>query len=152
MPDTSLVFRPPAAADAERLSHLLAELGYPTPAEEVPIRLAELAAFPKALVLVAERQLEVVGLITMIIYPSIHAKRPSCLITSLVVSSDYRGKGIGSALLARAEQWALDNGAVRVSVGSGLHRPDTHQFYENRLYARSGIRFTKLLSEGSGTR
>ena len=150
--DGNVAFRAARADDAQFLSRLLGELGYPTPAAEVPDRLVQLAAFPKTLVLVAEIDGEVGGLITMIIYPSIHAKQPVAFITSLVVAPEYRGKGIGSDLVGRGERWAVDNGAIRVSVGSGLHRKDAHQFYENLFYELSGMRFTRWLNKDSGTR
>ena len=141
-----LAFRPAEPGDAEFLSVLLGELGYPTPAEEVPDRLAAIAEVSKSLALVATIEDEVVGLITIIIFPAIHQKLPGSLITSLVVSSKYRGKGIGSELVSRAEKWAAENGAARVTVGSGLRRKETHQFYLNRQYDHSGMRFTKSLS------
>ena len=149
---SDITFRTATSDDAEQLSTLLGELGYPTPASEIPARLATLVALEKSLVLVAAREGQAVGLITVIIYPSIHARAPVSLITSLVVSSEMRGHGIGSSLVARAEEWAAENGAGRLTVGSGLQRVETHLFYEQRGYKRSGIRFAKLLNENSAKR
>lgn len=143
----SLTFRPAEAGDALSLSRLLAELGYPTEAEEIPERLAALAEFPRALALTAVMGSEVIGLITSHIFPSIHARRPIAWITSLVVAHEHRGKGIGGELVLRAEQWAAAHGAGRVSVTSALHREATHLFYERRDYDRNGLRFTKVLPE-----
>jgi GNAT superfamily N-acetyltransferase len=144
---SGITFRTATPDDAEQLSTLLGELGYPTPASEIPARLAALTSFEKSLALVAARENEAVGLITVIIFPSIHARDPVSLITSLVVSSEVRGHGIGSSLVARAEEWAAENGAGRLTVGSGLQREETHLFYEQRGYKRSGIRFAKMLKE-----
>lgn len=146
---SGITFRNATVDDAEQLSTLLGELGYPTPASEVPARLAALTALEKNLVLVAASEEKAVGLITVMIYPSIHARDPVSLITSLVVSSEMRGHGIGSSLVARAEAWAAENGAGRLTVGSGLQRVETHLFYEQRGYKRSGIRFAKMLKENS---
>lgn len=140
-----ITFRHAEVTDAQIIAQLLGELGYPAESEEIPERLAALARFPNALALVAASSGNVVGLITSHILPSIHAKQPVAWITSLVVSGEYRGKGIGSALVVRAERWAAANGAERVSVTSGLHRELTHRFYERRDYQRSGLRFTKAL-------
>jgi GNAT superfamily N-acetyltransferase len=65
--------------------------------------------------------------------------------TTLVVLEDARGAGIGSALVRHVERWAVEKGAWRVAVTSGIQRLSTHQFYENRDYERTGLRFTKRL-------
>ncbi len=62
--------------DAPFLSALLAQLGYPAQAEDMPSRLASLETFPRALALVAVDGQNVVGLITAHIIPSIHAAEP----------------------------------------------------------------------------
>ena len=141
-----ILFRPPVSADAKYLARLLAELGYPAAVEDIPGRLRSLAHFPVALALVATMNDEVVGLITSHVFPAIHSAQPVAWITSLVVSTEHRGKGVGSALVARAEQWAADNGAARVAVTSGLQRESTHGFYEQRHYERTGLRFAKTLA------
>lgn len=142
----AIVFRAPEPADADALARLLAELGYPATVEEIPERLKALTHFPAALTLVATVDDEVVGLITSHVFPSVHSAQPVAWITSLVVSADHRGKGVGSALVARAEQWAADNGAVRIAVTSGLKRESTHRFYQQRDYEHTGLRFAKTFA------
>jgi GNAT superfamily N-acetyltransferase len=66
-----------------------------------------------------------------------------------VVLEDARGAGIGSALVGYVEQWAVRQGAKRLSVTSGKQRTATHEFYEKRDYENNGLRFTKkLVGEG----
>ena len=142
-------FRAAKPADSKALAPLLAELGYPAAVDDIPGRLKALAHFPSALVLVATANDEIVGVITSHVFPSIHSAHPVAWITSLVVSAPQRGRGVGSALVTRAEQWAAEKGAVRVSVTSGGHREFTHGFYERRNYERTGLRFTKLLASSS---
>jgi GNAT superfamily N-acetyltransferase len=138
-------FRPAEASDAEFLAPLLGQLGYPADASEVPGRLEALAQFPMAVALVAVIGKKVIGLITIHVFPSLHVAQPVAWITSLVVDSEYRGQGIGSALVGEAERWARENQAKRISVSSGLQREETHRFYEVRNYLRTGLRFTKTL-------
>lgn len=140
-----VLFRAADSADSGALARLLAELGYPATVEEIPGRLSALTNFPAALALVATRNDVVVGLITSHVFPSIHSAQPVAWITALVVSTEHRGKGVGSALVARAEQWAAGKGAIRVAVTSGLQRESTHRFYEQRHYERTGLRFAKTL-------
>lgn len=149
MPD-AITIRPAAPSDAPILCELLAQLGYPASEAEIPARLSELARSSRAAALVATNGYgEVVGLATAHILASIHDKDPVAWLTTLVVLEDARGAGIGSALVRHIEQWALQNGARKLSVTSGKQRKATHEFYENRDYENSGLRFTKkLLAEG----
>lgn len=133
--------------DAPSLSLLLAQLGYPAGAEEIPERLIALGEFPRALALVAVDGENVVGLMTAHIIPAIHASEPVALLTTLVVADSHRGRGIGSRLVSEAERWGAGHGALRLSVTSGGQRVDSHRFYEQRNYQRSGFRFTKALGE-----
>lgn len=130
-------------SDAPFLSQLLAQLGYPAADEEIPPRLAALNDFRLALALVAVDGQNVVGLVTAHIIPTIHTEEPTALLTTLVVARSHRKEGIGSQLVSAAERWAAENGAVRISVGSGLQREESHHFYEHLKYQGTGLRFTK---------
>jgi GNAT superfamily N-acetyltransferase len=133
-------------ADAPILSELLAQLGYPALVSEIPQRLQAIANFPTAAAFVATNRCgEVVGLITAHIIPSIHDNEPVAWLTTLVVLEDARGAGIGSALVSHVEGWAVEKGAKRLSVTSGIQRLSTHEFYEKRDYERTGLRFSKRL-------
>jgi GNAT superfamily N-acetyltransferase len=125
---------------------LVGQLGYPASASEIPQRLRAIAGFPSAAAFVAtNRYGEIVGLITAHIFPSIHDNGPVAWLTTLVVLEDARGAGIGSALVRHVEGWAVEKGARRLSVTSGIQRRETHEFYEKRDYERTGLRFTKRL-------
>ena len=147
----AITIRTAAPSDAPILCELLAQLGYPASVSEIPARLSALASFPRAAAFVAMNGYgEVVGLATTHIFPSIHDNGPVAWLTTLVVLEDARGAGIGSALVRHVEQWAAQNGAIRLSVTSGMHRKATHEFYEKRDYENSGLRFTKTLA-GDGS-
>ena len=150
MPD-AITIRPAAPFDAPTLCELLAQLGYPASATEIPARLSAVASFPRAAAFVAtNRYGEVVGLATTHIFPSIHDNGPVAWLTTLVVLEDARGAGIGSALVKHVEHWATLNGAKRLSVTSGKQRKASHEFYEKRDYENTGLRFTKkLAADGS---
>ncbi len=140
--------RPAVPADAPVLSELLGQLGYPAPVSEIPQRLRALAGFPSAAAFVAtNRYAEVVGVVTAHIIPSIHDNEPVAWLTTLVVLEDARGAGIGSALVRHVEGWAAGKGAKRLSVTSGIQRQETHEFYEKRDYKRTGLRFSKQLTQ-----
>jgi GNAT superfamily N-acetyltransferase len=75
----------------------------------------------------------------------IHHDAPLAYLTALVVLDSARGKGIGSMLLQRAEEWAKHKGAHRIALSSAMHRGETHAYYDHRGYERSGLRFSKEL-------
>jgi GNAT superfamily N-acetyltransferase len=147
----AITIRAAAPSDAPILCELLAQLGYPASVTDIPARLSALASFPRAAAFVATNGYgEVVGLATTHIFPSIHDSGPVAWLTTLVVLEDARGAGIGSALVRHVEQWAVRNGAKRLSVTSGKQRRATHEFYEKRDYENTGLRFTKkLVGDGS---
>ena len=141
------MIRPAVASDAQALSELLTQLGYPSTAPEIAGRLDALAKFPRAVAFVAINGYgEVVGLVTGHLFPSIHDNQLVAWLTTLVVLEDARGAGIGSSLVKHIEEWATQNGARRLAVTSATHREAAHEFYEKRDYERTGVRFGKRLS------
>jgi len=141
----SLRFRPAVSGDAAPLGRLLEQLGYPTDAAEIPDRIEKLHARPGTMVLVAEDERgELLGVVTVHLFQSIHSTEPAAWLTSLVVEERARGQGVGSALVARAEEWAIQHGALRISLTSALHREHAHEFYKTRDYEHTGVRLTKV--------
>jgi GNAT superfamily N-acetyltransferase len=140
-----VVIRAATAADAPAISALVAQLGYPAPAEVIPARLANISRSDDNVILLAEDNGSVVALMTARVMWVIHHDAPLAWLTALVVLDSARGKGIGSLLLARAEEWARHKGAHKISLSSAMHRIETHGYYDKRGYERSGLRFTKKL-------
>jgi GNAT superfamily N-acetyltransferase len=143
--------RPAASGDAATLGRLLEQLGYPTDADEIPQRLEKLHARPGTAVLVAENERgEVVGVVTIHLFPALHSDEPAAWLTAVVVDESARGQGVGSALVARAEEWAAEHGATRIALTSALHREAAHDFYKARDYEHTGVRLTKAFVKRSG--
>jgi predicted N-acetyltransferase YhbS len=114
----------------------------------VPDRLSALSNYPNTLALVAADGDEVVGIVTAHVFPALHAAEPVAWLTSMVVSDKQRSRGIGSELIERAEQWAMEKGALKISLTSALHREGAHAFYELKQgYEKTGLRFSKILGE-----
>lgn len=156
LPDTfdrmdSLKIRPAASGDAATLGRLLAQLGYPTDAGEIPHRLEKLDSRPGTTVLVAENAAgEVLGVVTIHLFPTLHTDEPVAWLTAVVVEEKARGQGVGSALVARAEDWAAGHGASRIALTSALHRGAAHEFYKARDYEHTGVRLAKTFVKRSG--
>lgn len=144
--ESAVHIRDATIADAGAVASLLMQLGYPSTGDEVAARLLRLRDFGSAMIRVAEFGGQPVGVITCHVFPSIHAPTPIAWLTTLVVSQEFAGRGIGRALTDSAEDWARSCGASRIAVTSANHRDGAHAFYEHIGYERTGVRLAKLLS------
>ncbi|HJU64576.1 MAG TPA: GNAT family N-acetyltransferase [Gemmatimonadaceae bacterium] len=129
------------AADAPAISSLLGQLGHATPEADVRSRMRRLGSTDR--VLIAEVGERACGLVTTHLTPVLHRAGPVGRITSLVVSDDARGSGVGRALVEAAERLLVEQGCVRIEVTSGRLREGAHRFYERLGYENQGIRFAK---------
>ena len=142
--DFTVEIRLAADSDAPALGDLLGHLGYPADAVELPERLERLrTAGDEAFVAVTGGV--VVGLATVHSRAVLHSARLVAQLTALVVPPSARGRGIGRALVARAEAWARDHGAERLVVTTALHRADAPRFYERLGFDHTGRRYVKRL-------
>ncbi|MCR8845895.1 GNAT family N-acetyltransferase [Paenibacillus sp. SC116] len=72
--------------------------------------------------------------------------RSFMVIENVVVSSNYRGLGIGKLLMERIEQLAIERDCYRTQLFSSAVRLAAHPFYESIGYDReSSIGFVKYL-------
>jgi GNAT superfamily N-acetyltransferase len=131
--------------DFEAIAALAGELGYPSTAEQIRARFAQLAPDANA-ILVADDG-HVTGWIHIAMRFSIEVD-PGAQICGLVVAETHRGRGIGAKLVAAAEQWARERNMPRVRVQSNVIRERTHLFYERNGYEsrKRQVVFEKRLS------
>lgn len=133
------------AEDAEAMSRLCAQLGYPAPAGAIPPRLERLQKDPNARALVADAGDggAPIGLATVHLRHTINHEAPIAQLTLLVVDESQRSRGVGRALVEAAEQWAHAQGCHRIVVTTALQRADAHAFYERIGYRHTGRRYGK---------
>jgi GNAT superfamily N-acetyltransferase len=127
------------------LGELLTQLGYPTDAADIPDRLDKARSRPGTTVLVAEVRGRAVGVGTIHLFSAMHSDDPAAWLTALVVDESVRGMGVGSALVKRAEELAIQQGAASLSLTSALRRKEAHEFYKSRGYEHTGVRLVKQL-------
>lgn len=142
---SDVAIRAPRADDAEAIAGLVTELGYPSTAAEIPARLARLSGEPGSIVWVAELARSVVGVATARTFAGLHVTAPVAWLTALVVAERARGKGVGTQLVAAAEEWARRQGASKLALTSALHRENAHEFYKRLGYDHTGVRLAKTL-------
>ncbi len=141
-----ITIRRAMASDADALVALLAELftieaDFRPDAGRQRRGLALLLAAPgDKLVLVADRDCEVVGMVTVQLVVSTAEGGLSGLVEDLVVAAQERGRGIGRLLLERAEGWARARGASRMQLLADRENAPALRFYE-----RAGWRGTRLV-------
>lgn len=126
-----LVVREADVTDAEAIADLALELSYQIDASDVRHRLAGLAT--GHVVIVATTSERVIGWLHGFQSASLlHGDRVE--VAGLTIASDQQGRGVGTALVARLEQWAIGRGVAAVRVLSGSERSAAHRFYLARGY------------------
>jgi GNAT superfamily N-acetyltransferase len=146
---TAFVIREATDEDAGELARLVIGLGYDASPEAMRHRLEKVRNAGHAATFVVELGGAAVGFVGLRLERSYEYDDPHVRITGLAVDHDQRGRGIGTALLERAEAWAREHGAALIFLTSGQHRSEAHEFYESRGWKRTGYRFAKRL-EGDG--
>ena len=140
------ILRRATEADAKHAASLLTELGYPSTEADARDRLVRSLRSATSYCLVAEVAAEVVGLISAELVFYFPTGSTICRITSLVVSSQHRGHGLGqkrrstsrASIIARASSSLAPRGALMRTAsigGSGFpgRRFDSSKQYEANL-------------------
>ena len=124
-----LEIRPLQLEDAERVSELCIQLGYPATLQETKDRIGE--------VLVMEHQKAFVATHNDVVVAWIYAFRsfsiessPNIEIGGLVVDENYRGQGSGKLLIEKVKEWALTKNIHELRVRTNIRRIESHKFYE----------------------
>ena len=142
---SALRVRSALEADAAALADLMTQLGYPSDAAQLRMRLQRAAGHPGIRALVAEQDNRVLGMIGLMLFHAFVQDQPHGYISSLVVDESARGSGAGSALLAAGEAWFRERGVDKATLTSALRREAAHGFYERRGYEFNGRRYVKSL-------
>jgi GNAT superfamily N-acetyltransferase len=138
------VLRP---GDAESVAVLCSQLGYPTSAADVERRLQSAGDRGHVVFMAESPDGRAVGWVQVcartILVSDRHAE-----VEGLVVDREWRGKGVGRALMKRAEEWARQEGCGAVSLRSNVVREGARPFYEDIGYevVKTQWAFRKRLS------
>ena len=139
-------------ADWSAVAALLAELGRPdvrdTDQEAEARQIYEqYLVRPDAVALVVESDGLVVGLLNIEFRAWLNFTAPQAWIPDLVVADGARGRGIGGALLIRAEEIARSRGCWSMTLESATWRERAHAFYVSHGWMETGRAFTRLLTD-----
>ncbi len=141
-------YRPAESGDREVISELLKQLGYEVTPQQVIQRLQAIRQ-RQGEVIVASDGRRVIGCINAISDLRLAAGEVGELV-SLVVDTEYRGQGIGKALVAEAIKVLKNNGCNRVRVRANILRADAHRFYNSLGFRENKSQKIFLLDLESG--
>ena len=115
--------------DAAEIAKLAGQLGYPTSPDDAAIRLGNLITRPDHVIFVATTDSgRILGWVHVFDF-SLLESQPTAEIGGLVVDQNYRGGGVGHALVEAAEDWSRQRGHSTLWVHSNTIRTDAHRFY-----------------------
>jgi GNAT superfamily N-acetyltransferase len=127
------------------LTTILAELdgNSPIPMELLRARLQEMRRHPNYDCYLAVRSGEIIGSLSMIVFPVLaHGLSSEAIVEAVVIRPPHRGQGHGRAMLRAAMALAKNKGAYKLALSSNLRRLDAHRFYDTMGFARHGYSFS----------
>ena len=136
----NIFFRPATINDLPDMVRMLADdfLGAQRERFEDPLpesyinAFEEIAADKNNVLVVAEREGEVIGMLQLTFTPSISfqgGKRAT--VESVRVDKKYRGQGIGREMMLWTVQRARDEGCISMQLTTNAGREDAHRFYRD---------------------
>jgi GNAT superfamily N-acetyltransferase len=133
---SDLRIRKARRGDIERIAQLCGELGYPSSAAQISVRLRQLKPASKHAVFVAEFPGAAAGVLGWLHVSMSHLLESDLRaeVNGLIVAEGQRSAGAGAKLLAAAEAWARRHGCQAVNVRSNVIRERAHSFYERHGY------------------
>lgn len=134
-----ILIRPAREGDFAAIVELYRELegpyGGPDSCEETSlgkyrVLYYEILADENQEVFIAESKGIPVGTVTLVVVPNLgHRGSPWAAIDNLVVRPDFRGHGVGKALMEAASELAWKKKCYKVVLSSNIQRADAHRFY-----------------------
>lgn len=100
---------------------------------------------PPLKIFIAEEGGKLVGMATLVAYLVPRYNQPCVIVDELVVEEASRRKGVGAALMAKAESYASKIGAHSVQLASSRERKAAHRFYRALGYDAYAYMFRKRL-------
>ena len=142
------IVREASGKDVLAVLGLLDELGRPGPAdrheaEEFERIVEKYIADDDKRILVALAGGMVVGMASVLLLPRLNHASRELYIPELVVSQQYRGRGLGKALTKYCIRLAAENGCHRIRLESGSQRTSSHRFYLDLGFEQSALSFSK---------
>lgn len=149
---SGLHVREAAPADAEDVHALACELagtlGDRLPSrKEVAARLSELLEAPRARVLLAEEDGEVLGAASLWVKPDLAHGDTVVEVPMLAVASGQRRQGVGRCLMAEARRIAADNDATLIELVATRDNLPAREFYRSLGFVEANVVALEFLGD-----
>lgn len=108
---------------------------YPKQAQGLDLLLKQ----PSAIIFVAEEDGQVIGMCTIQVIISTAMGMEVGAVEDVIVDVDHRGRGIGSALMTTAEQWAMQNKLGRLQLRADKTNGQALCFYRQQGWTQSNL-------------
>jgi GNAT superfamily N-acetyltransferase len=150
-PASILEIRQALQEDAGTLAALMHEMDEPDASSEAPLDdarqmrdiLDEMAAWPSFRAYIAHLNGEPVGSFSLLVFSSpTHGGAPQAILDAVVIRREWRGAGIGQAMVAQANLLARAAGCYKISLSSNLKRVEAHHVYEKLGFRQHGFSYS----------
>ncbi len=126
--------------DAFAIASLASQLGYPSSAETIALRMRRHIGRHNERIIVAELGGTLVGWTSVALVD--HFYTPLCAeVSGLIVDEHHRGRGIGAQLLQEAKAWARERGVGILRLRANALRRDAHRFYLREGFTKTKEQF-----------
>lgn len=134
-------------SDYKDIYMLNKELGYLYEEEKVRGKIKYIIENKKDIILVAYINNNIIGYIHGSEYELLYSDS-LINILGFVVKESYRKNGVGTALIDKLEEIAIEKKYSGIRLVSGIDREDAHRFYERNgyIYRKEQKNFIKLFS------
>ena len=133
--------------DIPSILKLLYELGRPEPLDNKEItvfksKIREYFSDPLKMILVAEYDSKIVGLVSIIFLRRLNHAKYEMYIPELVVKKELRYSGVGKSLITKCIELAKKKNCYRIRLESGNERKESHRFYKGLGFQQSSLSFS----------
>lgn len=142
---TRCVLRRACVTDAQELARLIEQLEHPTTSDDIVAQWAAFAEAGNSALVMARADGTLAGVAVLHRTATLHRRAPVGRITLLVVDAPERGRGVGRALVAAAEERLRATGCALIEITSHVRLVSAHAFYEHLGYECTSHRFAKPL-------
>lgn len=132
-------------ADADKLTILLTQLGYPGTEGFIREKIVQLDEHADAELLVAVEYGEILGFISIHFVPQIALPGSFARVSYLCVGEEAQNRGIGRLLISYCEALARERACDRIEVHCHSRRVKAHEFYYRQGFEESPKYLTKRL-------
>ena len=106
---------------------------------------------PAFFCLIREEEGAVIGVVNLRFEDQLHHSDRIAEIMEFVIHPDWRNRGIGSEMFAKAEEIAKEKGCCQIEVACNQLRKETHRFYERNGMHNFHYKFSRGVN-GEDTR